>query len=78
MSGFSSPSRDDSPAQTVRTIGRLAHILIELRDEYAERPREDTMAQIVQRLDELITLRDELATKLEAQREPDHDHRFSS
>ena len=68
MSGFSSPSRDDSPALTVRTIGRLAHILIELRDEYAERPREDTMDQIVQRLDELALLHDELATKLEAER----------
>lgn len=78
MSGFSSPSRDDPPAQTVRTIGRLAQILIELRDEYADRPREDTMAQIVQRLDELVTLRDELATKLEAQREPDRDHRFTN
>ncbi|CAN5834667.1 hypothetical protein BH20CHL3_BH20CHL3_11100 [soil metagenome] len=54
MSGFSSPSRDASPAQTVRTIGRLAQILIELRDEYAERPREDTMSQIEQRLDELV------------------------
>ena len=69
MSGFSSPSRDESPAQTVRTIGRLAQILLELRDEYAERPRDDTMAQIEQRLDELVALRDELKVKLEHARE---------
>jgi hypothetical protein len=39
-------------------------MLIELRDEYVERPREDTMAQIEQRLDDLVALRDELKTKL--------------
>jgi len=64
MSGFSSPSRDESPTQTVRTIGRLAQMLIELRDEYVARPREDTMAQIEQRLDDLLELRTELKTKL--------------
>ena len=64
MSGFSTPSRSDSPAQIVRTIGRLAQILIELRDEYAERPREDTMAQIEQRLDELMDLRESLHNSL--------------
>lgn len=65
MNGFGSPSRDDTPAQTVRTIGRLAQILLELRDEYAERPRDDTMDQIEQRLDELIELREELRQQLE-------------
>jgi hypothetical protein len=72
MSGFSSPSRDDSPAQTVRTVGRLSQILIELRDEYAERPREDTMDQIIQRLDELVALRDELRAKVEHARHVEH------
>ncbi|HYI25929.1 MAG TPA: hypothetical protein VD767_11010 [Thermomicrobiales bacterium] len=65
MSGFGSPTRDDTPAQTVRTIGRLAQMLIELRDEYAERPRDDTMEQIEQRLDEIIALREELRQQLE-------------
>ncbi len=65
MSGFGSPKRDDTPAQTVRTIGRLAQMLVELRDEYVERPREDTMAQIEKRLDELSELREELRQKLE-------------
>jgi predicted component of type VI protein secretion system len=64
MSGFSTPSRSDSPAQIVRTIGRLAQILIELRDEYAERPRDDTMTQIEQRLDELMELRESLHSRL--------------
>jgi prefoldin subunit 5 len=68
MSGFGSPTRDDTPAQTVRTIGRLAQMLIELRDEYAERPREDTMEQIEKRLDELIELREELRQRLEQSR----------
>jgi hypothetical protein len=69
MSGFSTPSRSDSPAQIVRTIGRLAQILIELRDEYAERPRDDTMSQIEQRLDELMGLREALHNSL-AQEHP--------
>ncbi len=75
MSGFSSASRDDSPALTVRTIGRLAHILIELRDEYADRPREDTAEQIIQRIDELVALRDDLSTKLANERENGAEHR---
>lgn len=69
MSGFGSPTRDDNPVQTVRTIGRLAQMLIELRDEYTERPREDTMEQIEKRLDELIGLREELRQKLAHARE---------
>lgn len=69
MSGFSSPTRDNTPVQTVRTIGRLAQMLIELRDEYTERPREDTMEQIEKRLDELIELREELRQKLAHLRE---------
>ena len=69
MSGFTSASRDESPTQTVRTIGRLAQILIELRDEYVERPREDTLSQIEHRLDELSTLRDGLKARLESERE---------
>ncbi len=69
MSGFGSAAWDDTPAQTVRTIGRLAQMLIELRDEYVERPREDTMEQIEKRLDEIIDLREELRQQLA--REPE-------
>ena len=37
----------------VRTIGRLAQMLLELRDEYERRPRSDTLTQIDQRLNDL-------------------------
>lgn len=69
MTGFGTPSRDDSSAQLVRTIGRLAGMIVELRDEYVMRPRDTTMAQIEQRLDELIDLRESLRSSLEHERE---------
>ena len=69
MNGFGTGSRDDSPVQLVRTVGRLASMLVELRDEYVARPRESTMAQIEQRLDELIDLREALRTSLEQERQ---------
>ena len=69
MSGFSSSFREDDPIQTVRTIARIAQMLIELRDEYVERPREDILAQIEQRMDDLLGLREELKQKIEHQRE---------
>lgn len=65
MSGYTTPSRDEPAVQTVRTIARVAQMLIELRDEYVERPREDLLEQIEQRLDDLVELRTELKTKLE-------------
>lgn len=60
MTGFSVSSRENDPVQTVRTIGRIAQMLVELRDEYVQRPREDTMRQIEQRIDDLNRLREEL------------------
>jgi hypothetical protein len=60
MTGFSISSRESGPIQTVRTIGRVAQMLVELRDEYVERPREDTLHQIEQRIDDLSRLRAEL------------------
>jgi hypothetical protein len=69
MSGYTLTSRDDDPTQTVRTIGRIAQMLIELRDEYANRPREDTLQQIERRLSELIELRTELQHKMAKQAE---------
>jgi len=53
MAGFSAPTREDDPIHVVRTIGRLAQMLIEFRDEYERRPRPDTLAQIDQRLNDL-------------------------
>ena len=69
MTGFSSPFREDDPVQTVRTIARIAQMLIELRDEYVERPREDILAQIEQRMDDMLNLREELKQRIEHHRD---------
>jgi hypothetical protein len=68
MSGYSIPSREDDPVHTVRTIARVAQMLIELRDEYVERPREDTLQQIEQRMEDMAGLQEELRVKLEKAR----------
>ena len=60
MSGYSVASREDDPIHTVRTIARLAQMIIELRDEYVRRPRPDILHQIDQRLDDLLAQRDDL------------------
>ena len=52
--------REGDVGQTIRTVGRLAEMLMELRNEYERKPRPDTTAQIERRLSELIALRDEL------------------
>ncbi len=57
MPGFSPPTREDDPIHVVRTIGRIAQMLIELRDEYEHRQRPDTLAQIDQRLNDLAEQR---------------------
>lgn len=61
MNGFTASGREHGHVQTVRTIARIAQMLVELRDEYVERPRDDTLRQIEQRLDDLIRLREDLA-----------------
>ncbi|CAN5723712.1 hypothetical protein BH24CHL4_BH24CHL4_04830 [soil metagenome] len=73
MSGYSVPSREDDPVHTVRTIGRIAQIIIELRDEYVERPRPEILAQIDQRLEDLLAQQGDLRQRMAgaAQR---HDH----
>jgi hypothetical protein len=65
MTGYSVPSREDDPVHTVRTIGRLSQMLIELRDEYVARPRPETLAQIEQRLDDLMMQRDVLRARVD-------------
>ncbi len=60
MSGYSVASREDDPVHTVRTIARIAQMIIELRDEYVRRPRPDILHQIDQRLDDLLAQRDDL------------------
>ncbi len=60
MPGYSLPTRESDPVHTVRAIGRLAQMILELRDEYVRNPRDDTLDQIERRLDELVTLHDQL------------------
>ena len=66
-------SREDDPVHTVRTISRIAQMLIELRDEYVARPRPDLLVQFQQRLDDLLALRDELSERANHVRAPEHD-----
>jgi hypothetical protein len=61
-------SREDDPVHTVRTIARIAQMLIELRDEYVSRPRNDILVQFQQRVDDLLALREVLAAKAEHHR----------
>ena len=63
MAGFSAPTREDDPIHVVRTIGRIAQMLLELRDEYERRPRNDTLAQIDQRLNDLAEQRARLSAR---------------
>ncbi len=71
MSGYMAASREDDPVHTIRTISRIAQMLIELRDEYVNRPRPETLAQFQQRLDDLLVLRDELTAKADKARASD-------
>ncbi|MGH2533648.1 MAG: hypothetical protein ACRDJW_15225 [Thermomicrobiales bacterium] len=66
MSGYSVPSREDDPVHTVRTIGRVAQMIIELRNEYVEQPRPETLRQIEQRLEDLHLLLEELRNRIAA------------
>lgn len=60
MSGYNLPTGEHDPIQLVRTIGRLAQMLLELRDEYIDDPRPDTLDQFERRLDEISTLQHQL------------------
>ncbi len=64
MSGYAVASREDDPVHTVRTIARIAQMLIELRDEYVARPRPDILSQIEQRLDDLLAQREDLRQRI--------------
>jgi hypothetical protein len=69
MSGYAVPSREDDPVHTVRTIGRIAQIILELRDEYVRRPRSDILSQIDQRLRDLEMQHQELIVRMAHQPE---------
>ena len=59
-SGYTLPTGEDDPVHLVRTIGRLAQMVHELRDEYVEQRRDDTLDQLERRLDELTDLHEQL------------------
>ncbi|MDP9351629.1 MAG: hypothetical protein M3P51_08840 [Chloroflexota bacterium] len=57
---FSDIPHNEAELVTVRTIGRLAQLLLELRAEYERRPNEATLAQIRHRIRELSDLEQQL------------------
>jgi predicted N-formylglutamate amidohydrolase len=63
-SGYSMPSREDDPVHTVRAIGRMAQMILELRNDYVQRPRRDTLEQIDERLTDLLGLREQLHERM--------------
>lgn len=60
MSGYHPPTGEDDPMTIVRTIGRFAQMLHELRDEYVESRRDDALDQIERRLADLAELHEQL------------------
>ncbi len=68
--GYAHPVREDDPYHTVRTIGRLCQMILELRDEYERRPRPDILDQIEQRLNDLANQHIELRERRHTQSEP--------
>ena len=73
MSAHSHPDYDTDPVYVIRTAGRLAQMLIELRDEYINDPRPDTLDQFERRLNELSEVRDQLRALREGELVADAD-----
>lgn len=67
MSSYQHPSGDDDPIHVVRTIGRLAQMVLELRDEYVNGRRDDALDQLERRLDEMAGLLTQLRKVRESQ-----------
>lgn len=59
---FTDVPQNEADLVTVRTIGRIAQLLLELRVEYERRPNEATTAQIRQRIGELAQLEQQLSS----------------
>ncbi len=66
MSDYGAPDPEHDPAQLVRMIGRLAQMIIELRDEYVANHRDDDLDQLERRLDEMGRLHEQLRRAREA------------
>lgn len=56
MSGYTLPTGEHDPVHLVRTIGRMAQMLLEIRDEYIRDPRSDTLDQFERRMAEINQL----------------------
>ena len=67
MSSYQRPTGDDDPIHLVRTIGRLAQMILEIRDEYVDARRDDALDQLERRLDELSGLHEQLRKLRESQ-----------
>ena len=67
MSSYQHPTGDDDPIHLVRTIGRLAQMVLEIRDEYVNGRRDDALDQLERRLDEIAGLHDQLRKLRESQ-----------
>jgi hypothetical protein len=72
VSGYSYATREGDPVHTVRTIGRLAQMIVELRDEYVARPRPDLLVQIDQRMTDLLALQEDLRVRMAEQTQSSH------
>lgn len=60
MTGFSQQAPESDPGVVVRMIGRLALMIIELRDEYVETHRDDALDQLERRMAEMTDLHAQL------------------
>ena len=63
---FTDPFRPQDQIDQVRKVGRLAQLLLEMRNEYERKPRRVLLDQIIARIDELAVLRAEMGKALEA------------
>ena len=61
---FTEPVKATDPIETVKKIARLATLLLELRDEYQRRQRNDILEQIKQRAAELNMLAQDLPVEI--------------
>lgn len=57
---FSEVAFNETERATIRTIGRVSQLLLDLRNEYERRPTETVVAQIRQRIRELHELEQQL------------------
>jgi hypothetical protein len=61
---FTEPYKPQDQIELVRKVGRLAHIILDIRAEYERRPRPDLLAQMLNRIAEMESLRVEIASHL--------------